>query len=866
MQFHSPPSRPRIRPQGWHDSPPPSPPSDSPPSDSPPSDSPSPPPLFLDRPYSPHRHRFRRQTRSKAQSIPVEILSEIFILVSQFPGDNQWNWRALMLVCQDWHDIILSTPGLHSQLRIRRATQKEVVRVFILRRKTRLDVTVDMNDEGDGSNFNAENFHACFMAAIQVASRWSSLTLISPPPHGEYKHLQILQPLTHLESLKLACGFSEFFEPLMTAISQNAPPNLTEMVLADPAAVLRITQPACSHIYHSLTTLKIQLPKRMDSHADILPHLHRLETLDACRLSLPFYSPDITLPLIHTLRFLYLKSVSVQWMAGHVLPAIKKCHIIFPHNADTIDAFQPVTMPSCSLLIYNSNDFHPLSQFHLPSLDTLDVKNAQWNVWRGDPQLASLCPILAATPQCLTLLRLDVQCNERLLAYMLKLAPVLEELWLGLAHPNVLSKTFFQAFITRDLHADSVSEMAGPPSHTIAPLCPLLKLLHLHYRRWMRGPDKMALVVVLSDVVGSRQLETESSFSLSLSFDEAHGESHWTIGKPVRKSQYTQGTGLVVVVSTRHSIIPMTKLLPEHGLASIPFKKPESLYVFVGDYTSFDLFSVRDPMKLMVYYYARPPQPPSLPCALPGSYSLRVLDIKCNDASFLGGHTFHKLERCRLLQEGRSMHGPHKHMLTEIGMPICTRVNIEDPWVLAAIKLPQIRELALDFSEATRRVIWEKHIAVNANLSGLNLLHMKNWPDDGDLVPILRSVPLLETLIITSWRGIASFAAFLPMGTNVASGRKQTSAEGRTLAVLCPRLQNLQIEIGHDSVQPWHAPILRDIVALRAEYGSPLTVFTFSQFRRWPAKSKVELIGRDGSFNMESVVLPKSAGPFSLGL
>ena len=96
-----------------------------------------------------------------------------------------------MLVCRRWHAIILSTPGLHSQLTIRRATQKEAVQAFIQGRKTRLGVIVDMNDEGDGSNFDAENFHACFMAAIQAAYRWSSLNLISPPPHGEYKDVQI---------------------------------------------------------------------------------------------------------------------------------------------------------------------------------------------------------------------------------------------------------------------------------------------------------------------------------------------------------------------------------------------------------------------------------------------------------------------------------------------------------------------------------------------------------------------------------------------------------------------------------------------------------------------------------------------------
>ena len=805
----------------------------------------------------------RRRTPSKAQSVPVEILSEIFMLVSQFPGDNQWNWRVLMLVCQDWHDIVLSTPGLHSQLRIRRATQKEVVQTFIQGRKTRLIVIVDMNDEEDGSVFETENFHACFMAAIQEASRWSSLNLISPPPHGEYKGLQILQTLTHLESLKLACGFSEFFEPLMTAISKNTPLNLNAMVLADPAAVLYLAQPAFAHIYHSLGTLKIQLSKRMDTPADILPHLHRLETLEASRLCLPFYSPDSSLPLTNTLRFLYLKSVSVQWMAGHVFSALERCRIIFPQHADTIHASQPVTMPSCSFLLYNSNELHPLAQFHLPSLDALDVKNAQWNVWKGNPQLASLCPIVSATPQCLTLLRLDAQCSERLLVCLLKLAPSLEELWLGLAHPDSLSKTFCQALTARELHTDCVSEIVGPPSHMIAPL---LRSLHLHYKRWMRGPDKKALLVAFSDIVGSRQLEIKSSFSLRLSFDEAPEMSHWTIGKPARMINNPEDRDLVLGISTPHSIIPMSTLLPKRGIVPLPFKKVESLHLLVGHSTRpLEFPHTRDHMALVAYEYDRPGLPFSLPCALPLFAALRVLVVRCDNPTFLAGHTFHKLERCRLLRERRWLYpDSSERMLMETAMPVCTRVDIEDPWVFARFKLPQIREMALNFSNTNPSVIWEKHLGVNVNLSGLNLLHLKEWPYDGDLIPILRSVPLLETLIITSWGSVPSFTAFLPLDTNAASGLKQTSDKGRRLALLCPRLRSLQIEIRFNSVLPWHVPILKDVVAIRAECGSPLTVFIFSQF--WPEKSKVELIGRDGSFNMERIVLPETAGPFALGI
>ena len=728
-----------------------------------------------------------------------------------------------------------------------------------------MDVTVDINDQGDGIRFNATRFRACFMTAIEAASRWSSINLISLPPRGEYKDMQILQPLTHLESLKLACGSGEFFEQFMIAISRNAPPNLTSMDITDSAAVLCLAQPAYSHIYHSLRTLKIQLLGRMDSPVDILLHLQRLETLEACRLCLPIYSPDSPLPLIRTLRFLYLKSVSVQWMAGHVFPALEKCCITFLHHTDTIYSSQPVTMPSCSFLLYNSNDLRPLTQFHLPSLNTLDVKNAQWNVWRGNPQLARLCPIVSTRPQTLTVLHLDVKCSDRVLGIVLELAPALEKLWLGLDHPNALSKTFFQAFIAGELHSGGVSEMVRPPSQMIGPLCPSLKLLHLHYRRWMRGPDKNALVVTLGDIVGSRQLETESSFSIRLSFDEALEGSHWTIGKPVRKILNLRKGVLTLGISTLHGIVTMSRLLPKGGVASLPFKKPESLHLLVGHSTCLEFLFIRDHVELTVHNYHRLSPPSSLPCPLPLFYALKVLVIKCDNPSFLAGHTFHKLERCRLLKVRWSEDRPSHRMLTETGMPVCTRVDVDDPWVLAAFKLPQIHELALDFSDSSCSVIWERHIAVNANLSGLSLLHMKWWRQNRDLAPILRWLPLLETLIITALEGVDLFRAFLPMDANATSGLKQTSGEGKMLAVLCPRLQHLQIEREDIWVQPPLVLYAKIIISQRAVCGSPLKVFSCAQFSPKPGR-KFELIGRDGSFAMEESPLTEGDRRFKLDI
>jgi len=792
----------------------------------------------------------------KADLIPVEILSEIFLLIVQYWSGYR---ECLMLVCRRWHAIMLSTPGIHSQLTIRRSTQKEVVQAFIQGRKSRLDVRVDMNDEMDDSDFNPENFFACFMTAAQASSRWSSLNLISPPPHGEYKALQTLQPLERLETFKVGHGLGKFVEPLMTAISRSASPNLTIMGLADSIAVHYLVQPACLHVNHFLTTLKIHLSKRVDSPVDILPHLHRLETFEARNLCLPSYPTDAPLPLTYTLRSLNLRSVSVQWMVGHVFPALEKCTIRFPHHVDINQALQPVTMPSCSRLRYHSNDLQPFAQFRLPHLVKLDVKSGQWNVWRGNPQLVALCPVVATGAKSLTSLRLDVECSEKLLLYMLSLIPALRFLDLLVARPNALSTTFFQAFIVRKPDADGTSDLVGPPSQAIAPLCPSLEILRLHYRRWLRGPDKNALIVALGNIISERR-----DILLELSFDGPPFDETWSIDESMRKPHndiVLKGVDIILGIATPHGVIPMSRNLRTGGLVSLPVKEAD--YLRLRGSGRFEFLFTHDHMELMtVDDYDRPPLPTSLPCVLPLFSALRVLVVERVNPSFLAGHTFPKLERCRVVKSS-DRYGASPSFVTDTGMPVCTRVGIDSPYLLATFKLPQIYELALDYFPLDGSTLWEDQIAVNANLSGLNLLHMKDWPLNGDLVPILRLLPSLETFIISSQLGVVPFRAFLPMGAYRTSGLKQPSGEGQRLPLLCPKLQCVQIEGQDPSVDPEVIPILKDIVTLRAECGSPLKEFTFSTYRctvtRESSESKFvpgrrfELIGKNGGFTMERI-------------
>ena len=239
---------------------------------------------------------------------------------------------------------MLSSQGIPSELRIRKSTTVEFVRAAIQGRGWLLNMTINMDNERIGQDFNADAFNTCFIAAIQAASRWRSLWFHSFPQPGECRVFHIEEPLRSLVFFILdeECDLGGLFEPLMTTITTTAT-RLTRLNLGNLDAVLYLMQPTYLHVFCSLTALVIRLSKRMESPADILPHLHKLESLQARHLHLPIYSPDTPLPLIKTFNSLYLTFVSVQWIAGKVFPVLQICSIKLPNHISTI-CLQPVTI------------------------------------------------------------------------------------------------------------------------------------------------------------------------------------------------------------------------------------------------------------------------------------------------------------------------------------------------------------------------------------------------------------------------------------------------------------------------------------------------------------------------------------------
>jgi hypothetical protein len=205
---------------------------------------------------------------SKIHFIPVEILSEIFLLVvesrTEDPPVGATDQENLMLVCRRWETIMLSTPGIRSEVWICESTEKEDVQAAMQGRRWLLDLSISITTDSIWGKFNPDDFHACFMAAAQEASRWRTLEFVSLPPPDVCEPVQILQPLEHLESFSLGkhCNLGNVFEPLMSAITTTAT-HLTEMNLGTLDSILYVVQPACVHIFRSLRVLGIRLPKRV---------------------------------------------------------------------------------------------------------------------------------------------------------------------------------------------------------------------------------------------------------------------------------------------------------------------------------------------------------------------------------------------------------------------------------------------------------------------------------------------------------------------------------------------------------------------------------------------------------------------------
>ena len=455
---------------------------------------------------------------------------------------------------------------------------------------------------------------------------------------------------------------------------------------------------------------------------------------------------------------------------------------------------------------------------------------------------------------------------------MLGLVPALEELWMGLSSPHALSSTFFLAFAAG---ACDASAKIGKSSQTIPPLCRELKKLHLHYKRWLRGMERKALMPVFGEIVASHHRLKQTGFSLCLSFEEGSTQQVWKVHGPIEK--------FGIEFEERDTYIGFSS---SQGIVSLS-TAPKNRDIYFPHFQELEYIATTASLKLLDNYFCpfrslrevRVPRSDleiqsNTPLSMNLSFfnTIKVLDIWSIQ---LAGQTFHKLERFR--QRTSYKINPRQCVLTE--MPVCTKLVVEVSR-LAVLKLPQICELVVFLDGGALGNIWKEHIAVNSNLSGLKLLYFYETTygvgtrTARDIIQILKSLPALETLIIDGdYIDIPYpdfFKAFVPTGAKETPGIHHSSGEGQISGVLCPKLQSLQIQGINLTKGPGLMHVLEDVITSRAIIGCPLKSFTFyvpkNRFFEHPIQragymghpdQKWEFIEEDGSCTMEDVPAQK---------
>ena len=473
------------------------------------------------------RVEFLERENSKSQSflapirrLPTELLAEIFVIAITYHGQNPFD---MIRVCRSWRVTIFGMARIWSHLTLRPSTAKEYVE-FVVERTKQVSLEVVIN-----SNRTMHSSHRCvgdekqyggMDLALKTMPRWRAVTVIAFPGEAEVMKaaeggesaMTFDRPVEKLEVLKIngPCEMSPPFSQFLDTVTKTSTEKLTHVEIAAPNVICFLSEPCYRPFFSRLRYFKVDV-REMKEPADILPFFENLEVLEAYRLNLAVYCHDRDLPLARTLKRMSIKIVPVQWMSGRTFPLLEDCTIVWPHHPETLHSHGGVDLPACTKFTYDDHLIEPMSEFRLPKLHKMVVRNEAWNKPRGSTQLASVWGE-SMNPQWLRprVLHLDTQCYDQHLINALLLLPDLEELVLGLVRPDGLGKKFFNSMVARRMKGVSSSSGSAQPNgassgQLVAPLLPKLKVFGMRYRRWIREKEKDEITPLLEKIIQSRE-------------------------------------------------------------------------------------------------------------------------------------------------------------------------------------------------------------------------------------------------------------------------------------------------------------------------------------------------------------------------
>jgi hypothetical protein len=448
------------------------------------------------------------------------MLSEIFMVAIMEYGCSAVD---LSHVCRSWRLVLLATSRIWSKIKVGTSTSAEKIEC-LLERTGRVTLDVEIDTESDEMVHTSEpcQYYPALIVLAGTSVRWRNLTICSFPNEEKLLELEALGmsltfhgPLASLESFRMTRPFemNTALGNLIDHTRKAEKSKLTILELSSASALYRFAE-ASFTVFHFLRVFKVDLAEMSDP-LDLLPHFHCLEDLYVHRLHLPLYSHTAHLPLTRTLKRLFLKSTSVQWMYSRTFPNLVDCTIIWPHFPETLLGQSGVDLSSCTSFTYDDHLLQPLGAFKFSSMDKLVVRNEAWNRPRGGQQLGFIWGPSISIESILRprVLHLDTQCYDQHLITVLKIIPQVEELILGLVRPDALGKKFLLAMVAKkgrgNLHptsneaAEGVSGVDSSPAWA-ASLCPNLRVFGLKYRRWLREYENDELTPLFRKIVETR--------------------------------------------------------------------------------------------------------------------------------------------------------------------------------------------------------------------------------------------------------------------------------------------------------------------------------------------------------------------------
>ena len=434
--------------------------------------------------------------------LPFELLRHIFLIIN-----NQASSPPI-LVCKHWHAIITST---WASLRLGTRTPMDVI-ARKLEMSSFLDVVVDTDSDRGDFTPSDRAFEAIF-AVIEASSRWRSLVVESFPGQADLPEDLVTRGLQRCPNatmnvfttfkVKSTCEMSPLLNGLLHILGTTAGSELTTVEINSPN-IISFLAPAYPSIFQSIKELSLDTP-RTPNPVDLLPHLHQLETFTASHISFPSYQNDINLPFIHTLRYLTLRAVSIQWMSGRTFHVLEYCTLIFPLHHPVLHTFS-ATLPNCKHLTFQGSPLDTLNGISAHKLTHFSVTCSGSFGGRGSQQLVQLSrQVLGGSRLAPTILRIGVEATNQAWIDALFFMSNLEELIIDCAGPTSLGAKVFRSLIIWPT-------LRGRR----APLCPSLKRLRLKYRRWLRQSERFSLIPDLVYMIKSRERSNYTLQSLTI--------------------------------------------------------------------------------------------------------------------------------------------------------------------------------------------------------------------------------------------------------------------------------------------------------------------------------------------------------------